>query len=204
MDYAEWADHAFTLGREHIANDGEGAIACAAVRLDQRLGRRANARTAHRIADQTAHRLLELAARAHLDGGAVGEKGLRNLAEVLHVRTEDDRLAVKRRLEDVVAARGHEAAADEDHGGDLKELGELADRIEHDDLLARLGIDAQVGERTALGVVDYRDGTMVGVRSEDALIRVYGRDLWGWPVGVGVHSFAGSVDEAAWRAKVAA
>ena len=72
------------------------------------------------------------------------------------------------------------------------------------DVLARLGIDAQVGERTALGVVDYRDGTMVGVRSEDALIRVYGRDLWGWPVGVGVHSFAGSVDEAAWRAKVAA
>jgi len=72
------------------------------------------------------------------------------------------------------------------------------------DVLARLGIDAQVGERTALGVVDYRDGTMVGVRSDDALVRVYGRDVWGWPVGVGVHSFAGPVDEAAWREKAAA
>ena len=45
--------------------------------------------------------------------------------------------------------------------------------------------DAGVGDRIALGIVDYRDGTMVGVRTDDALIRVYGRDVWGWPVGVG-------------------
>ena len=62
----------------------------------------------------------------------------------------------------------------------------------------------EVGDRVALGVVDYREGTMVGVRAEDALIRVYGRDVWGWPVGVAVHSFAGPADEAAWREKAGA
>ena len=41
---------------------------------------------------------------AHLHRGVVGEKRLRDLGEVLHVRTEHDRLAEDRRLEDVVAA----------------------------------------------------------------------------------------------------
>ena len=36
---------------------------------------------------------------------------------------------------------------------------------------------------------------MVGVRAGDALIRVYGRDAWGWPVGVRVHTFDGAGDE---------
>ena len=73
------------------------------------------------------------------------------------------------------------------------------------DVLERLGIgDAEAGDRVALGVVDYRQGTMIGVRGEDALIRIWGRDVWGWPVGVSVHSFAGPADEAAWREKVGA
>jgi hypothetical protein len=71
------------------------------------------------------------------------------------------------------------------------------------EVLARLGIgDAGVGEETAIGVVDYREGTLVGVRNQYALIRVWGRDVWGWPVGVSVHSFAGAINEVAWRAKV--
>jgi hypothetical protein len=71
-------------------------------------------------------------------------------------------------------------------------------------LLARLGVPdtAGPGDRVALGVLDYRDGTMVGIRGEDAFYRVYGRDAWGWPVGFAVHSFDGPVDEAAWREKV--
>jgi hypothetical protein len=73
------------------------------------------------------------------------------------------------------------------------------------DVLERLGIgDARVGDRVELGVVDYRDRTMVGVRGDDELIRVWGRDVWGWPVGVSVHSFNGPADEAAWREKVGA
>ena len=33
------------------------------------------------------------------------------------------------------------------------------------------------------GVVDYATGAFLGVRSADALLRFYGRDRWGWPVG---------------------
>jgi hypothetical protein len=73
------------------------------------------------------------------------------------------------------------------------------------EVLDRLGIgDARAGDRVALGVVDYRDRTMVGVRGENELVRVWGRDAWGWPVGVSVHSFAGPADEAGWREKVGA
>jgi hypothetical protein len=73
-----------------------------------------------------------------------------------------------------------------------------------EDVLARLGIaaDAGVGDEVELGVVDYREPTMIGVRSASALIRVYGRDAWGWPVGVSIHSFDGPADEAAWRKRL--
>jgi hypothetical protein len=45
------------------------------------------------------------------------------------------------------------------------------------------------------GVVDYATGTFLGVRSADALYRVYGRDRWGWPVGIAHHLFADGVDQ---------
>jgi len=35
------------------------------------------------------------------------------------------------------------------------------------------------------------------VRSADALYRFYGRDAWGWPVGVAHHLFADGADAAA-------
>ena len=79
-----------------------------------------------------------------LDRGAVVEERPRDLREVLHVRTEHDRLAEDRRLEDVVASRVDQAAADEDRGRDLEELRELADGVEDDDVAARLGVDAQL------------------------------------------------------------
>jgi hypothetical protein len=53
------------------------------------------------------------------------------------------------------------------------------------------------------GVVDYATDAFLGVRSADALYRVYGRDRWGWPVGVAHHFFGDGVDQAAseraWR-----
>jgi hypothetical protein len=69
------------------------------------------------------------------------------------------------------------------------------------DVAARLGIPAAavVGDRVPLGVVDYRAGSFVGIRGENQLIRLYGRDVWGWPVGVALHSFDGAADETAWR-----
>jgi uncharacterized protein YndB with AHSA1/START domain len=66
-------------------------------------------------------------------------------------------------------------------------------------LLADLGLsDAQVGDEVTVAapgaepvsaVVDYREGTMVGWRSADGLHRIYGRDRWGWPVGIAHHLF---------------
>jgi uncharacterized protein YndB with AHSA1/START domain len=47
------------------------------------------------------------------------------------------------------------------------------------------------------GVVDYATDAFLGVRSADALYRLYGRDAWGWPVGVAHHLFADGVEQAA-------
>jgi hypothetical protein len=47
------------------------------------------------------------------------------------------------------------------------------------------------------GVVDYATDAFLGVRSADALYRVYGRDRWGWPVSVAHHFCADDVDQSA-------
>ncbi|MFI5611435.1 SRPBCC domain-containing protein [Amycolatopsis sp. NPDC051903] len=55
------------------------------------------------------------------------------------------------------------------------------------------GVGAQVvakGPVTLAGVVDYRTDRLLGIRTDSALFRVYGRDAWGWPVAVAVHDFA--------------
>ncbi|HEV7933646.1 MAG TPA: SRPBCC domain-containing protein [Actinomadura sp.] len=39
------------------------------------------------------------------------------------------------------------------------------------------------------GVVDYATHAFLGIRTADALYRVYGRDAWGWPVSVARHLF---------------
>ena len=53
------------------------------------------------------------------------------------------------------------------------------------------------------GVIDYLTGAFLGVRTDDALYRFYGRDAWGWPVGIGHHHFSPGVDPVrageAWR-----
>jgi hypothetical protein len=67
-----------------------------------------------------------------------------------------------------------------------------------------LGIDdrAAVGDRVRVtpdgldaidAVVDYATPAFLGVRSADTLYRFYGRDAFGWPVGVAHHMF-GDVD----------
>ncbi|MER6670236.1 SRPBCC domain-containing protein [Amycolatopsis japonica] len=64
---------------------------------------------------------------------------------------------------------------------------------------AALGVKA-VGDRVHLevadveGVVDYLTPAFIGVRTEDALYRFYGRNVWGWPVGIGHHLFAEDAD----------
>jgi hypothetical protein len=52
-------------------------------------------------------------------------------------------------------------------------------------------------------VVDYRNPYFLGLRTGDALIRFFGRNHWGYPVGISVHDFAPDADpkanEAAWQ-----
>jgi hypothetical protein len=66
--------------------------------------------------------------------------------------------------------------------------------------------DVAVGDRVRLtpaglapieGVVDYATPAFLGVRGADGLFRCYGRDAWGWPVGVAHHLFTGDAGEAA-------
>ena len=52
--------------------------------------------------------------------------------------------------------------------------------------------------------VDYLTEEFLGLRTDDALYRIYGRDAWGWPVGAAHHLFRDDVDgaaaERAWNA----
>ncbi|WP_433573054.1 SRPBCC family protein [Streptomyces sp. CA-251247] len=52
-------------------------------------------------------------------------------------------------------------------------------------------------------VLDYRNPYFVGLRTDDAMYRVFGRNHFGAPVGVSVHDFAAGADaqknEEAWR-----
>ncbi|MEU1267678.1 SRPBCC domain-containing protein [Streptomyces sp. NPDC005799] len=57
--------------------------------------------------------------------------------------------------------------------------------------------------RTLDAVLDFRDPYFIGLRTGDALIRFFGRNHWGAPVGISVHDFAPDADaktiEAAWQ-----
>ncbi|AKT40028.1 hypothetical protein [Chondromyces crocatus] len=52
----------------------------------------------------------------------------------------------------------------------------------------------EVGPQDA--VVDYLHPAFLGVRTRDGLYRFFGRNAWGWPIGVSLHLFAEGVDEA--------
>ncbi|GGM89285.1 SRPBCC family protein [Streptomyces fuscichromogenes] len=59
------------------------------------------------------------------------------------------------------------------------------------------------GGRALDAVVDYRDPYFIGLRTDDALVRFFGRNHWGAPVGISIHDFAPDADaeanEAAWQ-----
>jgi uncharacterized protein YndB with AHSA1/START domain len=68
-------------------------------------------------------------------------------------------------------------------------------------LQAALGVpeSASVGDRVRLahddvdGVIDYKTDAFLGVRTDEALYRFFGRNAFGGPVGMSIHHF-GSVD----------
>jgi hypothetical protein len=76
------------------------------------------------------------------------------------------------------------------------------------DVCARLGLpqDAAVGDAVRLepaglpaieGTIDYLTPAFLGVRGDDALFRVYGRDVWDAPIGIALHLFGADIDVAA-------
>ncbi|MGI9097792.1 MAG: SRPBCC domain-containing protein [Solirubrobacteraceae bacterium] len=91
-----------------------------------------------------------------------------------------------------VAAEAPEASAQGGFAALLRALGVAADVTAGDRV--RL---APAGLEPIEGVVDYATHPFLGVRSADALYRFYGRDAWGWPVGVAHHLFADGADAAA-------
>ncbi|OIJ63134.1 SRPBCC family protein [Streptomyces mangrovisoli] len=77
-----------------------------------------------------------------------------------------------------------------------------------------LGLTAEtaVGERVTVrgphgrpveAVLDHRDAYFIGLRTDDALVRFFGRGHWGAPLGISVHDFAPDADAkengAAWQ-----
>lgn len=57
--------------------------------------------------------------------------------------------------------------------------------------------------RTLDAELDFRNPYFIGLRTDDALIRFFGRNHWGAPVGISVHDFApgasSTADEKAWQ-----
>ncbi|MEV6116824.1 SRPBCC domain-containing protein [Streptomyces sp. NPDC052109] len=73
-----------------------------------------------------------------------------------------------------------------------------------DDAAAGAKVAAQgPGGRTLDAVLDYRNPYFIGLRTDSALIRFFGRGHWGAPLGISVHDFAPDADaeanEAAWQ-----
>jgi hypothetical protein len=68
-----------------------------------------------------------------------------------------------------------------------------------DKLKQELGVSAE-GDRVRVpvdevdGVVDYCTQNFVGIRSDEALYRFFGRNSFGGPVGMSIHHFADGVD----------
>src|SRR5690606_19130716 len=107
--------------RQQSVDGVDGPALRAAVGVDERTGGRADARAFDRIAEEPDDHFPQVVGRLHLNGRALAQELVGNLREVLHVRTEDDRLAVHGRFQDVVPALPGQARPHEDDGGNLQE-----------------------------------------------------------------------------------
>ncbi|MGY0487270.1 SRPBCC family protein [Streptomyces sp. WG-D5] len=58
---------------------------------------------------------------------------------------------------------------------------------------ARVRVQGPAG-RALDAVLDYRDAHFLGLRTDDALYRFFGRGRWGAPLGISVHDFAADAD----------
>ena len=87
------------------------------------------------VLEESADSCGKLLSIVHRDAGIPLCEEYMRILEVEHVVPDDDRLAVRRRFQDVVTAVRDEAAADVDDVADAVDSAELADRIEDHDVV---------------------------------------------------------------------
>ena len=126
------------IGSKHINEDLGRLLRCALVLVDDRKRLVLKAR-ALRVVGEEAQRLRSQlrAVRDRHDGTAIAEKRM-DVLEIEHLISDNDRLAVRRRLKDIVPAVRDKTAADVDHVTEPIDAAELTDRIEDHNVLAAL------------------------------------------------------------------
>ena len=86
---------------------------------------------------------------------------------------------------------GPEAAAQPESFATLRQALGVGDGVAEGDSV-KLELD---GPGTIEGIVDYAQGNFLGIRTADALYRFFGRDAFGFPVGMQIHEFSAGVDK---------
>ena len=147
MAHTERMDHrgAPVPGRQKRSDYSQRALLCSPVGVNERPGGSAELGTANRIPHEACDGCLQFPIGLHLNRRVVGEKGLSYLREVVHMGTKDHRFTARRRLKNVVAAGPHKTPAHEDHGCNLVDICQFADRVEHYRVSARFRIDGEIG-----------------------------------------------------------
>ena len=110
-----------------------GRLGGAAERFEQFLRAQAGLAEEARIRGEPPQPVRELLLPRDPDQGVPGQERVGDLPEILHVRADDRRHAVPRRLEDVVPPLRNEAASDEREVGRGVRARKLAHRVEQQD-----------------------------------------------------------------------
>ena len=124
------------VGGKHINENFGRLLRCPLVLVDDRERLALKARTLRVVSEETQRLLRQFRSiRDRHDGAAMPEKRV-DVLEVEHLIPDDDRLAVRRRLKDIVSAVRNEAAADIDDIAEPVDAAKLTDRIEDHNVLA--------------------------------------------------------------------
>src|SRR5687768_3076967 len=123
------------LRAEQTFDDRQIAFDDTLVALYQSAGPSPHHRRARWLVHEAGNMLGQVNAMAHPYGRAFPYGGLGNAAVVLHVWPKENRLAPGRRLEDVVAAAFDKTAADKDKMSQTVEPWQIADGIDHGNVI---------------------------------------------------------------------
>ena len=111
-----------------------------------------------RVAKETQCLTCQFLTIRHRDDGIVAPKERMDVFEIEHLIPDDDCLAVRRRLQDIMSPVGNEAAADVDDIAETVNAAKLSNGVQYDDVLAALApllevftcIDRKTGSPTEM------------------------------------------------------